>query len=104
MTPDDLKFIAAPMVGQSDLPFRILARKYGATSVYTQMLVPDRLLNDQQYLEYHQRDLSIIADGIERPVVVQLCGHDADTIVRAGRKLQSLCDGIGVPAVLVLSL
>lgn len=95
-----LKFIAAPMVNQSDLPFRILVRKYGATSTYTQMLVPDKLLNDQEYLEYHLRDLStkFDVDATEHPVVVQLCGHDPDTIVQAGRKLQHLCDGIGKSA------
>ncbi|TFK38166.1 tRNA-dihydrouridine synthase [Crucibulum laeve] len=90
----DLKFIAAPMVNQSDLPFRLLVRKYGATLAYTQMLLPDRLLNDQEYLEYHLRDLSSAAGGSERPVVVQLCGHDPETIVKAGRKLQGSCDAI----------
>jgi len=95
MDSDLLSFIAAPMVNQSDLPFRILVRRYGATLAYTQMLLPDKLLNDQDYLEFHQRNLSASADGLERPVVVQLCGNDPETIVRAGRKLQTYCDGIG---------
>lgn len=92
-----LTFIAAPMVNQSDLPFRILARRYGATATYTQMLIPEKILNDQEYLEYHLRDLSTKLDteDLEHPVVVQLCGHDPDKIVQAGRKLQHLCDGIG---------
>lgn len=95
----DLKKIAAPMVNQSDLPFRILVRRYGATAAYTQMYNPHSLLNDQQYLEYHIRDLagSGISDlgNLERPVVAQLCGNDPDTIVQAGRKLQGYCDAIG---------
>ena len=92
----DLSFVAAPMVNQSDLPFRILVRRYGASLAYTQMLLPERILNDRDYLEHHQRDLTASADGLERPVIVQLCGDDPDTIVSAGRKLQPFCDGIGV--------
>ncbi|KAJ7126236.1 FMN-linked oxidoreductase [Mycena epipterygia] len=89
-----LSRIAAPMVNQSDLSFRTLVQRYGATLVYTQMLKPDALLNDQEYLEFHLRDLTMNPACSERPVVVQLCGNDAETIVRAGRKLQNYCDGI----------
>lgn len=90
-----LKFIAAPMVGQSDLPFRVLTRRHGATLTYTQMLIPSRLLDEQEYLEHQLKDLSVTASGLEEPVVVQLCGNDPDTIVKAGRKLQNYCQGIG---------
>ncbi|KAH7928606.1 FMN-linked oxidoreductase [Leucogyrophana mollusca] len=94
---ENLSFIAAPMVNQSDMPFRALTRKYGATLTYTQMLSADKLLNDQDYLEFHQRDLTRSADGIERPVVVQLCGNDPELVVKAGKKLQGYCDAIGDP-------
>lgn len=91
----DFSYVAAPMVNQSDLPFRLLVRKYGATLTYTQMLSPDKLLNDQEYLERSQRSLMETPHALQHPVVVQLGGNDADTIVRSGRKLQGLCDGIG---------
>lgn len=88
--------IAAPMVNQSDLPFRLLVRKYGATMAYTQMYVPDKLLNDQEYLEYHIRDLTAAGqDEFNGPVVAQLSGNDPELVVRAGRKIQSYCDAIG---------
>ncbi|KAJ7913880.1 t-diRNAhydrouridine synthase [Mycena leptocephala] len=89
-----LSRIAAPMVNQSELPFRTLVQRYGATLAYTQMLKPDSLLNDQEYLEFHLRDLTMNPSCPERPVVVQLCGNDPETIVQAGRKLQTYCDGI----------
>jgi tRNA-dihydrouridine synthase 1 len=93
----DLSFLAAPMVNQSDLPFRLLVRKYGATCTYTQMLYPQKLLNDQDYLEFHLRDLQACA-GIEagRPVVVQLCGNDPELVVKGGRKVIGYCDAVGV--------
>ncbi|KAJ7038007.1 FMN-linked oxidoreductase [Mycena alexandri] len=90
-----LSSIAAPMVNQSDLPFRVLVQRYGATLAYTQMLNSDALLGDQDYLGFHLRDLTMEPSSPERPVVVQLCGNDAETIVRAGKKIQNYCQGIG---------
>ncbi|KAJ8516764.1 hypothetical protein ONZ45_g5978 [Pleurotus djamor] len=97
MDKTKLAFIAAPMVNQSDLPFRHLVMKYGATLVYTQMLIPDQLLNDRDYLEFHLRDLTLgrgHASDVS-PVVVQLCGNDPEIVVKAGKTIQSYCDGIG---------
>ncbi|EIW78459.1 FMN-linked oxidoreductase [Coniophora puteana RWD-64-598 SS2] len=110
---EDLRYIAAPMVNQSDFPFRQLTRRYGATLAYTQMLAPERLINDQDYLETHLRDLwekhvqeearshmhashRVCAQTTRNapPVVVQLCGNDPETIVRAARTVQQHCDGI----------
>lgn len=98
--PESLSLITAPMVNQSDLPFRLLTRKHGATLAYTQMLSPDRLINDQEYFEFHRRDLehSALSD-IGGPVVVQLCGNDADEVVKAGRLVEGLCDGIGAVSI-----
>ena len=97
--PESLSLIAAPMVNQSDLPFRLLTRKHGATLAYTQMLSPERLVHDREYLQFHLRDLegssSACCSGLGRPVVVQLCGNDPDEIVRGARLVEGLCDGIG---------
>ncbi|OBZ67614.1 tRNA-dihydrouridine(16/17) synthase [NAD(P)(+)]-like protein [Grifola frondosa] len=79
------------MVNQSDLPFRLLVHRYNASLAFTQMLLPDRLLNDQEYSEFHLRGLGSDSD---RPVVVQLCGDDPDLVVRAARKMQGSCDAI----------
>ncbi|KAF9479789.1 FMN-linked oxidoreductase [Pholiota conissans] len=85
------------MVNQSDLPFRILVRRHGATTAYTQMYIPERLLNDQEYLEYHIRDLTAAGeDETSRPVVVQLCGNDPELVVQAGKKVQGYCDAIDI--------
>lgn len=95
-----LQHIAAPMVNQSDLPFRALVRRHGATLVYTQMLVPQRLLADPDYLAFHARGLGA---GPDRPVVAQLCGNDPETLVRAARTLVDRCDGIGARTRAIMS-
>lgn len=94
----DLTFISAPMVNQSDAPFRLLTRRYGATLTYTQMLDSHRLLNDPDYLHLHLRDLQSAHpdwDAYTRPVVVQLCGNDPEVVVSAARCVEAYCDGIG---------
>ena len=96
------KYIAAPMVNQSDLPFRCLVENHGATMSSTQMLIPERLLNDQEYLEFHLRDLTLLGSERTKPVVVQLCGNDPDTVVKGGRKVQGYCDAIGAHSARVL--
>ena len=97
--PFDLTHVAAPMVDQSDLPFRALVMAHGATLAYTQMLYPARLLSDPEYLAFHRRDLSLSP----RPVVVQLCGNDPETILLGARTIADLCDGIGASRCLTLA-
>jgi Dihydrouridine synthase (Dus) len=46
----DLRFIVAPMVNQSDPPFRTLCLKYGATCAYTEMLYSHRIVLSESYL------------------------------------------------------
>ncbi|KZT70037.1 FMN-linked oxidoreductase [Daedalea quercina L-15889] len=84
--------IAAPMVNQSDLPYRLLVRRYKTSLVYTQMLLPEKILNDPDYLGFHLRGLGELED---RPVVVQFCGNNPETVVQAARKVQANCDAIG---------
>jgi hypothetical protein len=60
------------------------------------MYLPEKLLNDQEYQEYHTRDLTLGGQSdLNRPVVAQLCGHDPEMIVQAGRRIQGYCDAIG---------
>ena len=92
-----LQHIAAPMVNQSDLPFRQLVLSHGATVAFTQMLLPQRLLNDREYLEYWLRDLTSGGEESMSKTVVQLCGNDTEELVQAGRKVAGYCSGIGMP-------
>ena len=91
----DLNYIAAPMVNQSDTPFRALVHNHGATLTYTEMLKPARLLSDPDYLAFHRRSLESgrLSTG---PVIVQVCGNDQDVILRGAKMLVDICDGIGM--------
>jgi len=92
----DLNYIAAPMVNQSDTPFRALVHNHGATLTYTEMLKPARLLSDPDYLAFHRRALELGRSSSTGPVIVQVCGDDQEVIVRGAKTIVDLCDGIGV--------
>ena len=101
-------YVTAPMINQSDLAFRVLTRRYGATLTYTQMLHPDSLMYNQDYLDYHilnmdppgMPDMTGPHAGhrdprLGKPVVAQVCGNDVQTIVEACKKIVGHCDAIG---------
>jgi tRNA-dihydrouridine synthase 1 len=75
----DLSRVVAPMVGQSDAPFRALCLKYGATCAYSEMLSSQLIIEDESYLEYSlpKADHLLQDFGYQtRPLVVQICGND----------------------------
>jgi Dihydrouridine synthase (Dus) len=46
----DHRFIVAPMVNQSDPPFRTLCLKYGASCAFTEMLYSKRIVQSKDYI------------------------------------------------------
>jgi tRNA-dihydrouridine synthase len=84
--------VLAPLVAQSELAFRMLARRHGAQMCWTPMLHADQLtLADGVYMasnfDPHPQD---------RPLVVQLCGNDASTLLAAAKLLQPRCDAVEI--------
>lgn len=77
------RFVCAPMVDASELPFRLLTREFGATLCYTPML-HSRLLVEQP--GYAQEHFSTSAE--DRPLIAQLCGHDPSVVLAAALVLQ----------------
>ena len=62
------RFILAPMAGVSEMPFRLLALRYGAALAPTELVSAMGLLHaSQRTLKYLRHDAEV-----ERPFVVQI--------------------------------
>ena len=87
--------VVAPMVDQSDLPFRLLARRYGCNLAYTPM-IHARMFADRPM--YRQKFWNFV-DGMpreDRPLIAQFCGSDPDGMLEAMRLVQGHVDGVDI--------
>jgi tRNA-dihydrouridine synthase B len=84
------RVFAAPMCGASKLPYRRMARRYGADIAYTEMVKAYPLVRDDR----RTKELLLTAAD-EAPCGPQICGGDPDTMGRAAAVLQ----GMGFPLV-----
>lgn len=97
---NSLQCVVAPMVSQSDAPFRTLCRKYGATVAYTEMLYSDKVVSEEGYLEAYLPSVDHTFFGnqyVSRPLVVQICGNEPQTMAKCAELIvKSQC---GVDAI-----
>lgn len=73
------------MVGQSDLPFRMICRRYGCSLVYSEMLIAERFAAEPGY-----RKLAF-GEGIrgcDSPLVVQFAANRPEHFVDAALAAQ----------------
>ncbi|KAH9602121.1 hypothetical protein KSS87_002249 [Heliosperma pusillum] len=85
------KTVVAPMVDCSELPFRMLCRKYGAQAAYTPMLHA-RLFSECD--KYRSMEFSTCKE--DRPLFVQFCANDPDILLEAARKVEPFCDYVDI--------
>lgn len=88
----DKALVVAPMVDQSDLPFRILCRRYGANLCFTPMIHSRLLIESPQYRE---KFLVKVVEA-DRPLIAQVCGSDPEIVLQACRYLEPYVDGIDI--------
>eukprot|EP01041_Mallomonas_annulata_P004909 gene4909-9790_t len=83
------RYILAPMVGGSELAFRMLCRKYGAQLAYTPMMNSERFAMDASYRESEFQ--TIPAD---RPLVAHFSGNNPAIMLTAAKFIEDKCDAI----------
>lgn len=85
------KFILAPMVDHSELPWRMLSREYGCQAAFTPMF---HAANFASQKKYRQKNFSTCPE--DRPLIVQFCANNADILVAAAKHVETSCDGIDI--------
>jgi tRNA-dihydrouridine synthase 1 len=85
----DLRYILAPMVGASELAFRLLCRKYGATLAYTPMMDAARFAQDAEY-----RKSEFQTCPQDRPLVCHFSANTPEDFTAAAVAAQPYCDAI----------
>ena len=81
----------SPMAGITDLPFRLLCKEHGAGLIYSEMISSKALL-------YGDKKTVLLSkiDDRERPVAVQIFGHDLDAIEYSVKYFQDKADIIDI--------
>jgi len=70
----------APMEDVTDIGFRLLCKRFGASMVYTEFVSAEALIRD---VKSTQKKLTISNE--ERPVGIQIYGRDVDAMVEAAK-------------------
>ncbi|KAG2494549.1 hypothetical protein HYH03_007316 [Edaphochlamys debaryana] len=87
------KYHVAPMVDQSELPFRMLCRDHGATCAYTPMLHARIFSQDKKY-----REEMLTTCPEDRPLFVQFCSNEPSHLLKAAKivEAEEVCDAIDI--------
>jgi len=81
------KLILAPMHNITNLAFRIMCKKYGASLVFTELISANALArNNQSVLKLAKTNIK------EKPNAIQLFGQDSRNIVKAAQSIEKNFD------------
>jgi tRNA-dihydrouridine synthase 1 len=74
------RYIAAPMVNQSELPYRMMCRRYDSQLCYTPMMHAQQFATSEHY-----RKTEFTTCKEDRPLILQFCGNDPSTVLHAAK-------------------
>jgi tRNA-dihydrouridine synthase B len=83
--------ILSPMSGVTDVAFRALAKRYGATLTYTEFVSSAAIVRGNE-----RSAKLVVTDCIEKPVAVQLFGSSVEEVVEAAKLVESKFDLIDI--------
>mmetsp|Transcript_9650 Transcript_9650/g.12751 ORF Transcript_9650/g.12751 Transcript_9650/m.12751 type:complete len:468 (-) Transcript_9650:241-1644(-) len=87
-------FASAPMVDQSDLPYRLQCRRYGTNMCFTPMIHARQFVTVPKYRQQFTMEN---IPSTDRPLIAQLCGGtDPETMLQCALQVQDFCDGIDI--------
>jgi tRNA-dihydrouridine synthase 1 len=84
-----IRYICAPMVGASELPFRLLCRKYGTELAYTPMMSAHKFAFDA---DYRKQEFSTCS--ADRPLVCHFAANEPADFAAAAVQASTYCDAI----------
>ncbi|KAG0439760.1 tRNA-dihydrouridine(16/17) synthase [NAD(P)(+)]-like [Dictyocoela muelleri] len=86
-------FILAPMVDNSGLEWRKLARKYGSDICYTEMVHCNKFLEEKSDININRWYMT---DKNDRPLAIQICGNDQFKMSSVAEKINSVCELVDI--------
>jgi tRNA-dihydrouridine synthase 1 len=84
-------YISAPMIGQSELAFRMMVRNNGVQLCYTPMINAEIFVTNPEY--QHELFTTCAED---RPLVVQIAANDPKKLLQAAQMVANQCDAIDI--------
>lgn len=85
------RLVVAPMVDASELAWRILSRRHGAHLCYSPMLHSCIFVQNARY-----RTEALASSKEDRPLIIQFCGNDADSLLQAAKLAAPYCDAVDI--------
>ena len=85
------RYHVAPMVDQSELAFRELCKRYGATLGYTPMIHARLFVESPKY-----RQEIFSTSTRDRPLLAQFCANDPEMLLKAASLIAPYCDGVDI--------
>lgn len=85
------KYVTAPMVDASELPFRMMTRSYGAQLAYTPMINSKVFSTCKTY-----RKENFYTSLGDDPLIAQFCGDSSEMLVDSAKYIQDKVSGIDI--------